>query len=344
MVDANTSKVGISPAQATTIANTSGSNTGDQDISGITTNTTALGTKVDKVVGKELSANDYTDTEKTKLARLANTSVTDNLISTNTTEALSANQGKVLKDLVDANTSKVGISPAQATTISNTSGSNTGDQDISGIATNATAITDLEIEQNTQDAAIALNSAKEGITTAQASEITANTSKIGVPTGGITNQVLVSNGADDPTWETRIAIKSPIIAALSGISKTITNQAGEYTGSFIILPAGKWSIQINMLLPDGLQSYWLRTLFSESSSSGTMTSDVVGGGQASGYKSNTVYDMLNGTIIINNTSGGDKTYYYWTANISLYSGTFNLVDFGTSIYGENQIIAYPMNY
>jgi hypothetical protein len=75
----NTNKIGVSPAQATTISNTSGINTGDQDISGITTNTTALGAKVDKETGKGLSANDYTDVEKNKLASLANTTVVDDL-------------------------------------------------------------------------------------------------------------------------------------------------------------------------------------------------------------------------------------------------------------------------
>ncbi|MDT0554363.1 hypothetical protein, partial [Urechidicola vernalis] len=73
--------------------------------------------------------------------------------------------------------------------IANTSGTNTGDQDISGIATNAgnisgneadiivldTAIGVIETEQTAQDAAIALNTAKTGITPGQAA-IIANTS------------------------------------------------------------------------------------------------------------------------------------------------------------------------
>jgi len=59
---------------------------------------------------------------------------------------------------VAANTAKTGITSEQATTISNTSGTNSGDQDISGIATNASAI--------------ALNTAKTGMPTAtEAGEI-----------------------------------------------------------------------------------------------------------------------------------------------------------------------------
>ncbi|MDV7141044.1 hypothetical protein R3X28_19330, partial [Maribacter sp. TH_r10] len=66
------------------------------------------------------------------------------------------------------NTAKTGITPAQAAIVANTSGVNTGDQDISGITTNASDIDALELEQTTQNDAIALNTAKTGITPAQA--------------------------------------------------------------------------------------------------------------------------------------------------------------------------------
>lgn len=59
-----------------------------------------LSGKVDKVDGKGLSTNDYTTAEKNKLTGIetgANaTTVVDSLSSTSTTDALSANQGKVL--------------------------------------------------------------------------------------------------------------------------------------------------------------------------------------------------------------------------------------------------------
>lgn len=67
--------------------------------------------KVDKVEGKELSSNDFTDAYKTKLdgiAQGANKTVIDNsLTSTSTTNALAAAQGKALKDLIDALTIRV---------------------------------------------------------------------------------------------------------------------------------------------------------------------------------------------------------------------------------------------
>lgn len=64
-----------------------------------------LNNKVDKVEGKVLSTNDYTTAEKDKLAGIASeankTTVENVLTSTSTANALSAAQGKVLKDLID---------------------------------------------------------------------------------------------------------------------------------------------------------------------------------------------------------------------------------------------------
>ena len=71
------------------------------------------------------------------------------------------------------------ITATDITNLGNLSGTNTGDQDISGIATNATAITTLQTEQTTQNTEIEANTAKTGITTAQANEIAANTLKVG---------------------------------------------------------------------------------------------------------------------------------------------------------------------
>lgn len=64
-----------------------------------------LSGKVDKVEGKGLSTNDYTTDEKNKLAGIAEgankTTVEDVLTSTSKTNALSAAQGKALKDQLD---------------------------------------------------------------------------------------------------------------------------------------------------------------------------------------------------------------------------------------------------
>lgn len=74
--------------------------------------------KVDKVEGKGLSSNDFTNTYKTKLdgiAAQANKTIVDNsLTSTSTTNALAAAQGKALKDLIDTLTARVAALEAPA--------------------------------------------------------------------------------------------------------------------------------------------------------------------------------------------------------------------------------------
>lgn len=73
-----------------------------------TTIATQMGNKVDKVEGKGLSTNDYTTTEKEKLAGVeagANkTVVVNNLTTTTAGSALDATQGKALNDKLEAHT------------------------------------------------------------------------------------------------------------------------------------------------------------------------------------------------------------------------------------------------
>jgi hypothetical protein len=60
--------------------------------------------------------------------------------------------------------------------------------------------------------------------------------------------------------------------------------------------------------------------------------------------------MLSGTLIVNNTSGISKTYYYWTSAVNVWDGSGNVItpslsftNFGRDSWGENSIVAYPMN-
>lgn len=67
---------------------------------------TALNNKVDKIPGKDLSSNDFTSAEKSKLAGVeagaqVNQVPVDNLSTADANKPLSANQGRVLKGLVD---------------------------------------------------------------------------------------------------------------------------------------------------------------------------------------------------------------------------------------------------
>ncbi len=69
-----------------------------------TTIATQMGGKVDKVEGKGLSTNDYTNEDKTKLAGIeagaTKTTIVNNLTTATTGNALDAAQGKVLDDKI----------------------------------------------------------------------------------------------------------------------------------------------------------------------------------------------------------------------------------------------------
>jgi hypothetical protein len=66
-----------------------------------------------------------------------------------------------LKTAYESNADTNAFTDAEQAKLANQSGTNTGDQDISGIATNASDILALESEQITQNSAIALNTAKK---------------------------------------------------------------------------------------------------------------------------------------------------------------------------------------
>ena len=79
---------------------------------------TLISNKVDKVSDKGLSTNDYTTAEKQKLAGIAKnatkTTIENILTSTRTNTALSAAQGKALKDALNALTARVAALEAPA--------------------------------------------------------------------------------------------------------------------------------------------------------------------------------------------------------------------------------------
>ena len=149
---------------------------------------TALATKVDKVTGKELSTNDYTTAEKSKLAAITGTNTGDqdlSALATNAALALKANTTDVTTALnLKANTADVNtavatkanttdVNTALATKVDKVTGkalstndyttaeksklaaitgTNTGDQDLSALATNAA----LALKANTTDVNTAL--------------------------------------------------------------------------------------------------------------------------------------------------------------------------------------------
>ena len=165
-------------AEKTKLAAITGNNTG-QDLSGYATTaqlankanasevTTSLATKVNKEIGKGLSTNDYTTAEKTKLAAITGNNTGQDLSGYATTAQLAnkANASDVTTGLAaKANASDVTTSlaskvdkvtgkelstndytTAEKTKLGAISGTNTGDQDLSGYATTGQLATKANI-------------------------------------------------------------------------------------------------------------------------------------------------------------------------------------------------------
>jgi hypothetical protein len=136
--------------------------------------TASLATKVDKVTGKELSTNDYTTAEKTKLAAITGTNTGDQDLSAYATTAqvaTKANSSDVTASLATkANASDVTASlatkvdkvtgkelstndytTAEKTKLAAITGTNTGDQDLTGYATTSDVTASLATKANASD-------------------------------------------------------------------------------------------------------------------------------------------------------------------------------------------------
>jgi hypothetical protein len=162
-----------------------------------------------------------------------------------------------------------------------------------------------------------------------------------------TNKVLSSDANGNASWATNVSI-TPAIIGVMGVGANTLSQ-NSWTGAYITLPNGKWSVQVNMLAttPNDILNddvIWMRTSFSTSSTANTMASgsNIIGPSLVSGLiRDNYKLNMLTGTIIINNTTGVNVTYYYWLNGCDYTTATFS--NLGRNTFGENSIVAYPMN-
>ncbi|MFK5958388.1 MAG: hypothetical protein QM495_05880, partial [Lutibacter sp.] len=129
------------------------------------------------------------------------------------------------------NTSKTGITPAQAATIAATSGTNTGDQDITGIATNATDIATNATDIGTNAASILL---KEDKVNKSINVVTDGASDVKYPSvKAIKTYVdasIITGSPATVTNTTNIATNTTDIASnTTDISTNVTNIAGNTT-------------------------------------------------------------------------------------------------------------------
>ena len=134
--------------------------------------------------------------------------------------------------LIAANTAKTGITSGQASEIT----ANTAKvsyTDAAVVAGNSSDIASIQSDQSTQDSAIALNTAKTGITAGQASEISANTAKVtnATHTGDVTGTTVLTLDATAITGQTLVtadALDHVVIADASdgALKKALVSDLG----------------------------------------------------------------------------------------------------------------------
>jgi hypothetical protein len=165
--------------------------------------------------------------------------------------------------------------------------------------------------------------------------------------------ILTSNADGVATWQ-RPGIDN-VVGTLhaTGVNIAYTRTNYIQTGSSIVLPPGRFAVNITMLLARNSTAamspnnsfFWVRSTFSDSNGVNPSPSpDIIGSNLASGnFPGTSQYAMLTGTIIINNTTAGNKTYYYVAGNCVSHNTTETLTNFGSTYWAENNIVAYRLN-
>ncbi|SFD44724.1 hypothetical protein [Flavobacterium phragmitis] len=169
-------------------------------------------------------------------------------------------------------------------------------------------------------------------------------------------KVLTSDANGLATWQTPVPdiFDEPTFgttATAGAVIPASPDNVYYYTGSSVTLPPGKWAVSISALIgkTDGSwtaanEMWWIRSTFSNSPTTLTMSGDVTNVRQLSGLlPGNCLYSMITGIITINNTSTADKTYYYIAGN-PYTSRTTGTVTFPKAGAGENRLVAERVNF
>lgn len=136
----------------------------------------------------------------------------------------------------------------------------------------------------------------------------------------------------------------------SGISSNIN--VASYTSSYIDLPPGEFVVNVQMLCDisggvtaDG-EGYFIKSTFSDTSSSATPSTDLIGNALISTpVVGPGDYFLMNGSVRVKNTTSATKRYYYWKVVSLVYgtgSATKQVNSFGGTAWGENIIYATPI--
>jgi len=171
-------------------------------------------------------------------------------------------------------------------------------------------------------------------------------------------KVLKSDDSGNASWIKDNTTLPTIIATL-GAGATISavtvdpNLNGTDTGTRVTLPPNsKYIVMCYMLIRTtatvpSTGYAWLQSTFTESPTSNTGSSDILGSYYISGaiIPNQDSFNMMNGAIVIQNSSSVAKTYYYRVRlafSKGITAGT-QIQAFGGNAWGENNIIATGIN-
>jgi hypothetical protein len=308
---------------------------------------TSLSSKVDKVTGKELSTNDYSNAEKAKLAAITGTNTGDqdlssyatitalalkaNTADVNTALALKANASDVTTSLsskVDKVTGKElstnDYSNAEKAKLAAITGTNTGDQDLSSYATNIA----LTLKANASDVTTNLSSKVDKVTGKELSTndySNAEKAKLAASFATITALALKANIADVNTSLSLKANVSDVTTSLA-LKENISNKSsaadlGGLSPSDLLFPTQK-----------AVKDY--------------VTANASSGGVADGGI--TTIKLADGAVTDAKLATGINKSKVGLGNVentalSTWAGTNNLTTVGTITSGTWSGTAIPLN-
>ena len=136
-------------------------------------------------------------------------------------------------------------------------------------------------------------------------------------------------------------------AGTTGIN---TSSSPKYAGFKITLPAGRWIVKLNLLIPmiqnySSGRGFWVNAYLSDSSTDSTPTNDYLNNSStyfSGGVKYPAPYGMVVGGVVVSNSSPS-KTYYLWVKHEVFPSTATNMYSstLGASNWYEDKIYAIP---
>lgn len=161
-------------------------------------------------------------------------------------------------------------------------------------------------------------------------------------------KILTSDANGVGTWQ---AAKTDIVLGTLGSGGIIPCDTRDLhsTDAYIILPPGKWVVNVTMVLALPPRSYdvWLRSSFRDSPYASSISNDIASSAKlVCGFISRYgTYGILTGSIILHNRTTTNKTYYY-TAGNTIITGPYtamNFDNFAATSWSENIIYAIRVN-